>query len=549
MPRLVKRYFYLLWQQRSMAVIGLLLASITAIAGVALLAVSGWFISATALAGLSIVGAQSFNYFAPGAIVRGLSITRTVGRYTERITTHEATLRVISRLRAELFGELANHSWQDTPLNHHDVSSRLLEDIKHAEALYLSALVPGFVMLLCSLLYLITLSLFLPSSAIWFVPIVLIAIFLMPWLYMQQVRKPQDHLHQQRNRQWNSASSLFSNVRTLMLYQRFEENIQQLLQAASSADNTEQHANRSKQRVMTACQLWLAIQIPLLLWQGLSALSDGRLEGSLLFMLLLLTLGTQEVILSGISALANFGLGYAALQRMDQHKTKASKHDQRTFVKKDTCAIKIAKIRYCYPQRKIATIDGFSAELRAPHWYWITAPSGHGKTTLLQLLMGHLQPEAGTISLEMLARESQLNTLTNSHTAQITLMPQKIDLLRGTLRYNLCLHQIHSDEALNAVLKLVELEEWFQGLPDGFNSWLGEGEHMLSGGELKRLGIARLMLQESQIVLLDEPTAGIDQPRAERILKRLHQYWAGKLIIINSHDMSLAKLSDQHLKL
>ncbi len=533
MPRLVKRYFLLLWQQRTMATLGLLTATITAIAGISLLAVSGWFISATAVAGLSIIGAQSFNYFAPGALVRGLSITRTVGRYAERITTHEATLRVISHLRAELFGELASSSWHEQPLNTHEASSRLLEDIKHAESLYLSALVPSFVMLLCALLYLVTLAFFLPQTALWFTPIILLAVFFMPWLYMRQVLKPQDQLHQQRNQLWNSASSLFSNIRTLTLYQRLTHQTQQLLETAAITNAIELQANRAKQRTLALSQLLLALQIPIILWHGLSALSAGYLSGEMLFMLLLLTLGTQEVILSSIHTLANFGLGYTALQRIELKQPTSKQRDTRQITQQNYCAIRVNQLTYAYPQRSAATINNMSADFSAPHWYWITAPSGQGKTTFLQLLAGYLQPQTGSISI----------TVPDPTKQPMAFMPQKIDLLRGTLRYNISLHQAHSDEAIMDALKLVELHAWFETLPDGLDSWLGDGERMLSGGELKRLGLARLLLQPAPILLLDEPTAGIDHPRATRILQRLHTQWADKLVIINSHDLSLASES------
>jgi ATP-binding cassette subfamily C protein CydC len=549
-PGLVKRYFILLWEQRAMAVIGLLLATITAIAGIALLAVSGWFISATALAGLSIVGAHSFNYFAPGAIVRGLSITRTIGRYGERITTHEATLRVISHLRSELFGSLAKHHWQENPLNSHQISSRLLEDIKHAESLYLSALIPGFVMLLSVLLYLFTIMIFLPDIIGWILPVLLLTVILIPYLYLQQTLKPQDSLHQQRSQQWSSASSLFTNLRTLILYQRLEHESAALLDNATTADITERQTSRARQKIMALNNLMSAVLTLIVMWQGLLALSVGELEGSHLFMLLLLTLGTQEVILGGTSALANFGLGYAALKRINAHAPSTTQKDLRTFItvaapaethiatpSAASPAIQLTAISYRYPQRASAVISQLSGTLVSPHWYWITAPSGHGKTTLLHLLAGQLSSIQGAINI------------IGANPEQLCLMPQQIDLLRGTLRYNLCLHQAHSDEALHQAMALVELDHWFRQLPDGLDTWLGNGERMLSGGELKRLGMARLLLQDSRILLLDEPTAGIDQQRAVRILSRLHQHWAGKLVIINSHDSSLMCDSDQEFSI
>ncbi len=539
MPELLKRYFQLLWQQRGIAALGLLLATITALSGIALLAVSGWFISATALAGLSLVAAHGFNYFAPGAVVRGLSVARTFGRYGERLATHEATFRVISHLRSDMFGTLARHNWQEQPLNSHAASSQLLEDIRHAEALYLSALVPGLVMLLSTLLYLATVTLFLPQLALWLLLPLLISVAVLPALYLRRVLQPQNTLHQQRSQQWSDAHSLFSNLRTLILFDRLPQQSDRLCQSAAVADQTEQQASNARQGVNALNQLVQALMVLLVLWQGIEGVVSGQLQGALLFMLLLLTLGLQEVLTTGSSALAAFALGYRALERIGQLSPAQPQPDQRRFIDTNspTLSIAIEQLSYRYPSRPEAIIDRLNVQLQGASWCWLTNPSGRGKTTLLQLLAGQLQPQQGQI------------TVSGAGIKQIGMMPQQISLLQGSLRFNLCLHQQYSDAELWQVLKTVELDQWASGLPEQLDSWLGKGSLLPSGGEMKRLGLARLILQDRKVLLLDEPTAGIDAERSLRILQRLRQQWHDRLVIISSHESGLIGENDIKLQL
>lgn len=534
---LIRRYFQLLWQQRTMMLSGIVLAIVTALAGIALLAVSGWFISATALAGLTVAGAHSFNYFAPGAVVRGLSITRTAGRYGERLTTHDATLSVIARLRAELFGQIASRNWQESRLNRHHASSQLLSDIEHAEGLYLNALVPALTSLASALVYLLCIGLFLPALLLWIALPFAASILLIPYLHWRALTTNQDQLHQQRNQQWSDASSLFTNLRTLTLFQRLPSTGAQLQNSASAADRTELTTNRRRQWLAACNQLLLGLMTLLTLWQGLLALQHDTLAGAQLFMLLLLTLGTQEVIAANTGALSQFGLGYRALKRIEKQCNQTPLHEQRQHTESRQQSIRIDMLSYSYPQANTPVFDQLVLSLQSNQWYWLTSASGSGKTTLLQLIAGQLQPQCGTIHVQ---GPQDLKE-------DIGLMPQHVGILRGSLRYNLCLHHNFTDSQLMQALTMVELDEWLKKLPNGLDSWLGHGELLPSGGETKRLGLARLILQDRPILLLDEPTSGIDQQRSQRILSRLHAHWQDKLVIISSHDRTLIAPKDREL--
>ena len=128
-------------------------------------------------------------------------------------------------------------------------------------------------------------------------------------------------------------------------------------------------------------------------------------------------------------------------------------------------------------------------------------------------------------------------------------MPQRIDILRTTLRDNLTLNLTINEPALWRALQLVGLDHWAKRLPQGLDTWLGEGEWQPSGGERKRIGLARLILQDPKLILLDEPTAGLDSALAEKIYRELRTHWSDKIIICSSHELHFTTTQDQSIEL
>jgi len=534
-------YWRLLWQQKKMALLGLLLAVFTAYCGIALLAVSGWFISAAALAGLTATSAMAFNFFTPGAMVRGLSIGRTLGRYGERLASHEATFRIISHLRATIFRQLSAQPWQENQLDRHQSGSRLLQDIQHIEAIYLSAVLPATVTLAVTLGYLAALLVIWPPLVLWALPWVALAVLLMPWLYSRQVLETQDQLHQQRAGQWRNTSALLTNMRTLTLHGRLAHSSEQLFQQASDGDRRENHSVNQQQSIMLLAQLSLITLTLIIFWQAFNGWQLGQLQAAQIFMVLLLTLGSVDVFLDASPTLAAWRLGLRALQRLHSQPT-ATAATALQFDDQQTDLI-IRSLDYHYPNQPAALFCRFSHRFTGPGWHWICGPSGSGKSTLIALLAGQLQPQQGSLTLPLPAQPPGVIP------AGVGLMPQRIDILRASLRDNLNLHHGHTDEQLWQALALVELKHWAEQLPQGLDTWLGDGEWQASGGEIKRLGLARLILQDQPLMLLDEPAAGLDSALAQRIFQRLSEHWQAKLVIANTHDRQLIQPGQTLLEL
>jgi len=431
-------------------------------------------------------------------------------------------------------------SWSEQQLNRHETSSRLLQDIQNIEAIYLSAILPAAISSLVMIAYLITLYIVLPSLLPWVIVPLLFATFVMPWLYSHRVLASETKLHQQHSQQWLSASALLSCMRTLTLFERLRDSGHFLQQQAQETDQEEATAVQRQQAVLLLTQLILIIMTVLVFWQGLLAFQHEQLDGAYAFMLLLLTLGSAEVLLSNCPALANLGLGLAALGRL-QHSLIATPEqpDTRHFnhTSSPKLSVQINHLEYSYPQQHRPVFEQFNAQIKGPGWVWLSGHSGVGKSTLLALIYGQLKAKNGTIDVNGISAE------------QIRLMPQRIDILRTTLRDNLTLNLTINEPALWRALQLVELDHWAKRLPQGLDTWLGEGEWQPSGGERKRIGLARLILQDPKLILLDEPTAGLDSALAEKIYRELRTHWSDKIIICSSHELHFTATQDQSIEL
>ncbi|MEX1760195.1 conjugal transfer protein TraH, partial [Escherichia coli] len=178
-------------------------------------------------------------------------------------------------------------------------------------------------------------------------------------------------------------------------------------------------------------------------------------------------------------------------------------------------------------------LDGITLSVNAGQRIAILGRTGCGKSTLLQLLTRAWDPQRGQIRFN--------NTLLTDFSEQalrktVSVVPQRVHLFSATLRDNLLLAAPEaSDDALRAVLEQVGLHKLLEG--DGLNSWLGEGGRQLSGGELRRLAIARALLHDAPLMLLDEPTEGLDATTESQILDLLANVMTGKTVLMVTHRL------------
>ena len=209
--------------------------------------------------------------------------------------------------------------------------------------------------------------------------------------------------------------------------------------------------------------------------------------------------------------------------------------------------ITLDDVSFTYNEGAEPTLKALTGSIPGSALTVITGSSGAGKTTLLRLLLGLDVPGAGTISIDgqdiNLARFSTVQ-------AAISLVPQEPVLFTGTMTENLLLGlQNTTTEQLVDACDRAGLLDLIRELPKGFETVVGSGKHMLSGGQLRRMAIARALLRQPGILLLDEPTTGLDEQNSALVLNTLREISAHTTVVMVSHRSEPLKASDHHLVL
>ena len=209
-------------------------------------------------------------------------------------------------------------------------------------------------------------------------------------------------------------------------------------------------------------------------------------------------------------------------------------------------AVRAENICYTYPGHSRPVLRNLSLTCPAGKATALTGPSGCGKSTLLKLLAVLDFPRQGGLWLN----EADLTRLAPQSLARlISYLPQEPYIFAGTVAENVSLFQEVPPARIETALRLASLENWRQGLPQGLNTRLGAGGLNLSHGERKRLGLARIILQNRPIALLDEPTAGLDEATEQAVLKALRAFSHQRTLIIASHRPALLDWADKIIEL
>jgi len=207
--------------------------------------------------------------------------------------------------------------------------------------------------------------------------------------------------------------------------------------------------------------------------------------------------------------------------------------------------ITLDDVSFSYTDGDSPTLRSLSGSIPGRSLTVITGSSGAGKTTLLRLLLGLDVPDTGSVSID-----SQDINVTSFASVQraIALVPQEPVLFTGTMAENLLLglQDITTQKLLHACDQ-AGLLETVRGLPKGLDTEVGSGRHMLSGGQLRRMAIARALLREPGILLLDEPTTGLDVENSALVLGTLRTISSHTTVVMVSHRSEPLKASDHHL--
>ncbi|MBL4765891.1 MAG: thiol reductant ABC exporter subunit CydC [Colwellia sp.] len=553
------RLISLLKPQLPLMLLGALLSVITVLANISLLAVSGWFITLMAIAGTTGI---TVNYFTPAAIIRFLAIVRTAGRYAERLLTHRATFNALAHLRHYFYQQLEPLlPYYRLDLRSGDLLARLQQDIDNLDNFYLRVLLPIVVALISVPIVCYALAIFSATIAWVMLSALLVVGLVFPvisYLASTKLSKEKSHLESHLTEELVNG---IGAIKTLLVYQV------SISYQRSIASITKQYYDVRYRLVKINAGLsaitFLLIHLSALacLFILLPPLSTGDVDSKSLVAIILLVLVSFETVSSMPLALQLLPHSLASATRLfaiiDKEKpvnigVEAVKNGD----------IHFENLTFSYPEKKTPSLVDINLSIKVGEKVAVIGASGAGKSTLVNLLMGFWPTGLALSSTNSL---SNATTKSEYSKGRITIADKDFSLLEHkSLRQHIALmsQQGHifdasigdnlrlakhdaTQEEMRKACQLVNLIEFIDDLPKGFDTWLGSTGIGLSGGQGQRLQIAQLLLRSASVLILDEPTKGLDRRNEEEIMSNILAHVKQQkqsLLVITHKPLMLEKM-------
>ncbi|MFT4012194.1 MAG: ATP-binding cassette domain-containing protein [Paracoccus sp. (in: a-proteobacteria)] len=515
--------------RRRMLWLGAVLAGMTALASMVLLGVSGWFITATAIAGLSTATALAFEVFMPAATIRLMAVLRTASRYGERVITHDATLAALARLRERLFRAWAEPGAAGRlALRPSRLLFRLTADIDALDGIYLRLLVPLAASFATACLGGVILAfLSVPLALAVFALVLAVGYGLPLWAARRAgplVLRRALLIERLRARVIDLSRGQTEFLMTGQI------GAQQARIAATEAAlaRCDARLNRIETTLALGLKLLGAALLAGVLLAAASLVQTGRITapGAALALLLVLAL-TEPFQALGRGGMELARSRLAARRLRDGLAAPASR--AAAAAPPAGLAVRLTDVSLRHPGARADSLRGVSLSLGATEHIALIGESGAGKSSLIALIAGEIAP--GRSGIEALPA---------------ALLTQSSQLFADSLRGNLALARPDaSDARMRAALAEAGLDPLLAALPQGLDTPLAEAGLGLSGGQGRRLALARLILRDAPLWLLDEPSDGLDGPTARDILARLERLTAARARITATHLRREAESADR----
>lgn len=532
---ILRRVLGLFAPYRGWMLLGALLSTLTVLASVGLMAIAGYFISAMAIAGLAGV---LMNYFLPAAGIRFFAIVRTGGRYAERVVTHEATFRLLAELRVWLFDKLVPLA--PARLAHErgaDLVARVHGDVETLQHAYLRLYAPALTAIVCVTVVVALFALRSVSAAWVLLALLVLAGLVVPLAVRKASAAPGAAIVQSSAELRVAVVDSLQGMSDLAVYGASERKGLEIRHLGDGLAGAQQRADTlglAAEGTVTLCAglaLWITALI------AIAAVQDGGLGRAEIPMLALAALAAFEAVAPLPLAMQRAGEVVAAARRIFALAGLPPVIAETPATSPVPCDTSIAMrdVRLRYEGAPHDALDGFDLEVASGQRIAIVGNSGAGKSSIARVLL-RFWDYAGEVRLgghDLRAYRPE------DARAQLGVLTQYTHLLHGTIRDNLLLAApAASEAALLDALDVTQLRAFVATQPQGLDTPVGEGGVRLSMGQARRLAIARVMLRNAPIVVLDEPAEGLDAHTARAVVDAVMRRLAGRTVIVITHDLA-----------
>ncbi|QIN28200.1 thiol reductant ABC exporter subunit CydD [Brevibacterium luteolum] len=513
-------------------------------AGAALTGVSAWLIVRAS--------AQPPIMYLLVAIVgvRFFGLSRAVFTYLQRLALHDAVLRALIDLRERMWTDFARTGTANRTLLRGDIAlTRFIADVDDIRDIAPRVVLPPVVALGVTIAAVGTLAVIAWEAALIMLAGGLLCLCAAPWVTLRADRAASSATLAARQRALGVLSRLLYAREDLIAAGRTEPAAAQFAHADTSAAAYESAAIRATglgEGIITAVGVLTGIiMIPVLAGQ----VAVGELSGELLAVTVLLPLALIDAFADSLTAVQQWPGLARILARVDDLDPAGEEYRLATGVSpEEITQLTLSDVSARWPGTHSDVFTGLSAVLPGGGVAAVTGPSGSGKTTLVSVLLRFLDPRTGRYQLN---DTDALACLPMDLAGRISWCPQEAHVFDSTLRANLLIARPRedkpSDAELLSALERVGLGELAADI--GLDERIGAGGGHLSGGQRQRLAVARTLLADAEVVVLDEPTAHLDEEMAAALMADLRGGLAEELVVLVTHDSSLIAETDVPVQL
>lgn len=513
------------------------LGTLTVLSAAALLYTSGFLISRSAQRPENIL-----MVYVPIVAVRTFGVARSVLRYTEKLLGHHTILHILSQMRTRLYEVLEPGAVKlASRFKTGDLLGMMAEDIEHLQDVYLKTVFPAAAALFSYFAFIFFLGFFSISFAVLMAFYGVILIILLPLVSLLAAKGREAKLKRGRIGLYSSLTDAVYGISDWIFSGRQQEFIQQYEQKEQELLALEQQERKFRRRRDFAAQAAAAMMIvSMLLWAGSERMQE-ELAPVFIAAFVLVLFPLTEALFPLSEAAAELPGYKDSIKRLE--KTEANPPPEKTAspVMPSGSDLYFKNVAFHYGA---PLIKDLSLTLKAGTKTALLGPSGAGKSTILKLMLGACVPESGSISvcgLEPSAAGEGIHQL-------ISVLNQKPHLFDTTIMNNIRLGNPEaSDEEVHKAAELVGLHGYISSLPEGYHTQMHETGMRFSGGERQRIALARILLQDTPVIVLDEPSSGLDPITERELLQTIFRVLEGKTILWITHHLTGAESADQIL--
>lgn len=515
------------------------LGAITVFFAAALMFTSGWLIGGSAEMPYSILLLGT-----PLLCVRIFGIGKPVLQYAERLTSHDWVLRMTSSLRVKLYRAFDEQGvfFRST----HRLGNALgflAEDIGHIQNLYLRTVLPTAIAWILGLILVIAFGVFS-----WWTGLLVLLILVAELVVVPLVSVSVNGAHQAKHKTLKTQlyADLTDDVMGItdwILSGRRHDYLERHAATQSALRELEREAHTFDRRRDLVLQILFALGALLVIaWAAMQFGEQGHMNANWILAFILGYFPLLDAFAPLSSAAVEARSHQDAIERLNAlpcvTRNDADTPDNQPSVPHTApdqpLDLVLQNVHFAYPESSHETIKGIDLTIRQGEHIAVLGKSGTGKSTLALLLRGDLTPSGGSISVG----GATCSALGNDAARYFGVIQQSTYLFNTTLRDNLLIADPHAGDAtLLDTLSRVGLDSLLQHLPEGLDTMVDEAGLRFSGGERHRIALARILLQDAPIVILDEPMVGLDPATEHQVLSTLFDILRDKTLIMVTHHL------------